>query len=80
MNQRTTTHEVEDASWEVVQLRTNHHNDDPALQLVDEFLAAPEPLDEAQRRLELQNLFRQLWRDRPPVVVKVFVVGKEHTQ
>ena len=80
MNQRKTTEEMEGALWEVVLLRTSHHSDDPALQLVDEFLAAPEPLDEAQRRLELQNLFRQLWRDRPAVVVKVFVVGNEHTQ
>ncbi|MGA9671145.1 MAG: hypothetical protein WBQ94_18190 [Terracidiphilus sp.] len=79
MNQRKTTQEVEDALREVVQLRTSHHSDDPALQLVDEFLAAPEPPDEGQRRQELQNLFRQLWRDRPPVLVKMFV-GKEHVE
>jgi len=59
-----------------VLLRTSHHGDDPALQLVHEFLAAPEPLDEVQWRQELQNLFRQLWRDRAPVVVKLFVVGR----
>ena len=63
MNPRKITEEMEDALWELVPLRTSHHSDDLALQLVDG--AAPEPLDEGQRRQELQKFFRRLWRNRP---------------
>src|SRR3954447_11594445 len=72
MSARKTIEEVEDALRELVLLRTSHHGDDAALQLVDEFLVGLEPHDEAQRREELQRMFRQLRRHRRPVVVKVF--------
>ena len=37
MNQRKTTEEIENALRELVLLRTSHHVDDPALELVDEW-------------------------------------------
>jgi hypothetical protein len=77
VNKSKTTEEVEDALRELVLMRTRHHSDHPALQLVDELLAVPEPPDDADWRHELETLFQQLWRDRPPLVLTAFVVGQE---
>ena len=77
VNKTKTSEEVEDALRELVLLRNRHHSDDLALQLVDEFLAGPEPEDDAEWRHQLTMLFEQLWRNRPPLVVTIFVVGQE---
>ena len=77
VNKSKTTEEVEDALRELVLLRTRHHGDDPALQLVDELLAEPEPPDDAEWRRQLKMLFGQLRRDLLPLVLTAFVVGQE---
>jgi hypothetical protein len=78
MSQRKTAEEVEDAPRELVSLQTSHRRDGPVLRPVGNCLRAPEPLDEWPRWRQLEAVFGQLWRDRPAVVLSLFVVGEEH--
>lgn len=77
MHRTKTTEEVEDALFELVLLRTRHCGDDPALAQIDEWLATSEPLSETEHRRQLKELFNLLWRHRPPLVLKVIVVGEQ---
>ena len=78
MSQRKTAEQVEDAPRELAPLRTTHRRHGPVLRPGGDCLRTSEPLEGAPRQRQLEAVFGQLGRDRPPVVLNLFVVREEH--